>query len=109
MYYLRKVLHISSAHWLPEYEGPCNNLHGHNWNITVYCKSEQLDDQGMVIDFCEIKKHVMELDHKTINKYLITPTAENMARYLCDIIPKCYCVDIEETDGSEVTYEKEYC
>ena len=29
-------------------------VHGHNWRITVYCAAEELDADGMVVDFCEI-------------------------------------------------------
>ncbi|MBQ6659367.1 MAG: 6-carboxytetrahydropterin synthase, partial [Prevotella sp.] len=40
MYYVKKTMEISAAHQLQlDYESKCTNLHGHNWIITVYCKS----------------------------------------------------------------------
>ena len=39
MYYIEKTLEISACHRLTlSYESKCQNLHGHNWIITVYCK-----------------------------------------------------------------------
>lgn len=106
MYYLEKTINISSCHNLNlPYDSPCRNVHGHNWKITVYCKSEGLDENGMIIDFKDIKKKVMLLDHANINDLIDQPTAENIARWLCDNIPFCYKVAVQETEGSVATYE----
>ena len=107
MFYLKKNLRVSAAHRLPNYDGPCGNLHGHEWNITVYCKTKRLDDKGMVIDFTNIKKICNQLDHDDINKYVQNPTAENIAEWIYEQIPQCYQVTVEETPGSEVTYTGE--
>lgn len=105
MYYLKKTLTISASHSLNlTYQSPCQNIHGHNWKITIYCKSEKLNESGMIIDFSEIKKIVNKLDHLNINEILKQPTAELMAEYFCNNIPFCYKVDIEETEGSVATY-----
>ena len=61
MYYVQKRMEISACHHLNlNYESKCANLHGHNWIITVYCKAGQLNSNGMVIDFTEIKKNISE-------------------------------------------------
>ena len=40
MYYVKKSLEISAAHRLTlDYESKCTALHGHNWIITVFCRS----------------------------------------------------------------------
>jgi len=103
-YVLRKVLWISAAHRLPDYVGPCASLHGHNWKVTVVCGADELDEQGMVVDFAEIKKVVKLFDHESLNKFLQQPTAENIAQHLCHMIPKCLAVGVEETEGSEIWY-----
>ena len=66
MYYVRKSLEVSASHQLKlDYESKCENLHGHNWNIEIYLKSEKLDKNGMVMDFTIIKKKIMDkMDHK---------------------------------------------
>jgi 6-pyruvoyltetrahydropterin/6-carboxytetrahydropterin synthase len=106
MYYLKKKLEIAGAHCLElNYESKCSNIHGHNWQIFIYCKSEKLDENGMVIDFVKIKEEVMKLDHKNLNEILdFNPTAENIAKYLCKNIPKCYKVDVIESENNEVSY-----
>ena len=57
MYYVKKGLAVSASHRLKlNYESKCENLHGHNWNINIYLKSEELDENWMVMDFTIIKK-----------------------------------------------------
>ena len=65
MYYIQKRMEIAGAHNLKRsYDSKCSNLHGHNWIVTVYCKSETLNADGMVIDFTHVKRDVHDkLDH----------------------------------------------
>ena len=87
MYYVEKRIEISAAHNLMlSYESKCENLHGHNWIIVVYCKAKELNQDGMVTDFTHIKKVVKDtFDHKYINEILdVNPSAENIARWICD-------------------------
>jgi len=108
MWYLKKVVWISSAHKLAGYKGSCQYLHGHNWKVTVYCKGDKLDELGMLVDFNRIKNEVKWLDHKDLNEILpINPTAENLAKFIQGKVPMCFQVNIEETEGSVVTYVAE--
>lgn len=108
MYYVKKRLEISACHRLNlSYESKCENLHGHNWIVTIYCKSEKLNNDGMVIDFTHIKKQISDkLDHNDLNKVLnFNPTAENMAKWIQEQIPYCYKVDVQESEGNIASYE----
>lgn len=106
MYYLKKTIEISAAHrLLLDYESKCASLHGHNWLITVHCKGHDLNKNGMLVDFAYIKKVVMQLDHGVMNDTIMQPTAENIARAICDSIPTCYRVDVQETEGNVASYE----
>ena len=110
MFYIKKSMEISAAHRLNlSYESKCQNLHGHNWHVTIYCKAEELNQDGMVCDFTHIKKAIHEkLDHQYLNDILpFNPTAENMARWMCEQIPTCYKVSVQESDGNIATYEKD--
>ena len=110
MYTVIKRMEVSAAHFLKLfYPSKCENLHGHNWIITVHCRSEKLNSDGMVVDFTHIKEVVMgNLDHKCINDVLpCNPTAENIAKWICDQIPFCYRVDVQESEGNTVIYEKD--
>ena len=98
---------FSAAHRLYDYNGQCEQLHGHNYTVEVTLSSEELDPLGMVLDFAEIKRMLIEAldriwDHRTIlfvddplakqlpellndNSVFVlprNPTAENMAWYL---------------------------
>jgi len=111
MYYVSKRLEIAGAHRLDlDYESKCRNLHGHNWIITVHCKSITLDRNGMVYDFTHIKSKVTDkLDHQNLNDLVdFNPTAENIARWICEQIgEKCYKVSVQESEGNVAIYERE--
>ena len=49
MFTVIKRLEISASHKLVlPYRSKCASLHGHNWIITVYCRSARLNADGMV-------------------------------------------------------------
>lgn len=107
MYYISKRMEVAGSHRLTlDYESKCTNLHGHNWIITVYCKSKELNSNGMVCDFSKIKNDIHgKLDHQNLNDVLLfNPTAENIAKWICDQIPECYKVTIQESEGNTATY-----
>lgn len=108
MFYVSKRMEIAGAHRLDlPYESKCTNLHGHNWIVTVYCKSTELNDNGMVIDFKHIKRLISDaLDHKCLNDIFdFNPTAENIAKWICDQIDTCYKVEVQESGGNVAIYE----
>lgn len=107
MYYISKKLEISGAHSLTlDYESKCTQLHGHNWIIEVFCKSATLNHNGMVVDFSEISAVVNQLDHKNLNDIIDkNPTAENIAQWICERIPFCYKVSVQESTGNTAIYE----
>lgn len=118
MFTVKKRIEVSGAHRLSlPYESKCANFHGHNWIIYVTCQSEKLNENGMVVDFTEIKRIVSQLDHVNINDVLnpgsvpaifggeINPTAENIAKWLCQKIPYCVKVEVQESEGNVAIYE----
>lgn len=108
MYYVKKRMEIAGSHRLNlPYESKCSNLHGHNWIVTVYCRSEKLTDYGMVVDFTKIKQNISDkLDHKYLNDVVdFNPTAENLAKWICDQIESCYKVEVQESEGNTAVYE----
>ncbi len=92
MYELKVITHFSGAHQLKDFEGACEDLHGHNWKIELYVTSNDLDEAGVVIDFRTLKKHVKTvlgtLDHKFLNDLAPfknqNPSSENIARYVAE-------------------------
>ncbi|MEW6355629.1 MAG: 6-carboxytetrahydropterin synthase QueD [Planctomycetota bacterium] len=90
MYELTVESEFAAAHNLREYDGKCENLHGHNWKVQVILAAEKLDRLGMVMDFRDAKRIVAdvldEYDHHYLNELEDfkehNPTTENIARIL---------------------------
>lgn len=110
MYFVSKRLEISAAHSLSlSYESKCEDLHGHNWIVMIHCKSETLNADGMVTDFTVIKRQIEgALDHRNLNDVLpFNPTAENIARWICDRVENAYRVEVWESEMNMAAYEKD--
>ena len=87
MYYVKKRLEISAAHRLElSYESKCTTLHGHNWIITVECRAEHLNRDGMLP---------------------CNPTAENIARWVVDTVDNAWRCEVQESEGNVAIYEKD--
>ncbi|SMN00459.1 6-pyruvoyl tetrahydrobiopterin synthase [uncultured Candidatus Thioglobus sp.] len=123
MFVLKIVTDFGAAHSLRNYPGDCARLHGHNWGVETEVCARELDENGIAIDFREIKKQtkvvVKRLDHRYLNEIApfdkLNPTAENIAKYFFEEIGilinnndvKVKAVTIWETPRASVTYSNE--
>lgn len=97
---------FSAAHRLTDYNGKCENLHGHNWIVEAYVLTNKLDSHGMVLDFHDLKKlldSVIEhFDHTCLNECEefkhMNPTSEHIAQVIFDKLS-----DKIEKDGISVS------
>jgi 6-pyruvoyltetrahydropterin/6-carboxytetrahydropterin synthase len=104
---------FAAAHRLPRYQGPCFRLHGHNYRFQVSLEGEVDPQTGMITDFGLVKDVVTEevlalADHRNLNDVLENPTAENIARWIWEVleprIPGLCEVRLWEIPGCCVTY-----
>jgi 6-pyruvoyltetrahydropterin/6-carboxytetrahydropterin synthase len=104
---------FAAAHRLPRYDGPCFRMHGHNYKFFVALEGEVDARTGMIADFGEVKRIVQEqvlarVDHRNLNDVLENPTAENIARWLWEVldphVPGLAEVRLYEIPDSCVTY-----
>lgn len=110
---------FAAAHHLLNYNGECENQHGHNWIVEVSLKGENLDKSGILVDFKNLKKELKvvldKLDHKDLNEleYFkdLSPSSEVIARYiygeLKNVYPQLYTVAVGETENSTALYYEE--
>ena len=90
MYKLKIITSFAAAHNLVNYQGDCENLHGHNWRVEVNVIARSLDKAGLGIDFKVLKAEtnalLKTLDHKYLNELdpfnELSPSSENISRYL---------------------------
>ena len=81
---------------LPEAH-PCGRLHGHNYVARVQLRADDLDINGMVFDWRDLRRftrYIEEfLDHRHLNGVIEgNPTAERLADYLLYTV--CHAVDL---------------
>jgi 6-pyruvoyltetrahydropterin/6-carboxytetrahydropterin synthase len=90
MFRLKILTSFAAAHCLINYQGDCENLHGHNWRVEVTVRAAELDEAGLGIDFkilkAETNQLLKTLDHKYLNELLpfsgLSPSSENISRFL---------------------------
>ena len=125
MYEVRVETSFSAAHFLQDYHGKCERLHGHNYRVYAHVRGSELDEGGMLLDFTELKKTLRdvcgELDHYNLNDidfFKNNPSAERIATYIAGKIMErmpflkdrnekkayLYAVDVFETDTSRARY-----
>jgi len=122
MYEVRVTADFAAAHFLKDYNGKCENLHGHNYTVYAHVEGEKLNEGGMLLDFTKLKGSLREicktLDHTNLNDMPIfaqNPSAERIAKYIADLlldkIPelkssdiRLKAVDVFETSTSRARY-----
>jgi len=111
---------FAAAHALRNYHGKCENVHGHNYRVQVGMEAMELDENGLLFDFTDLKQRLRDtsgyLDHQFINDLKpfdeINPSAENIAKFLFDEIQKgldksqLAYVRVWETDTSCAVYRR---
>lgn len=56
MYSVAKTFEFEASHKLVlSYDSPCSNIHGHSYKVLIEVFSDELNVEGMVIDFSELK------------------------------------------------------
>ncbi len=125
MFEIRCEADFSAAHFLCDYHGKCENLHGHNYKVFAHAKGNTLDSGGMLFDFSILKKVLREvceeLDHKPLNdfkEFSNNPSAEKIAIFIAEHIllklpelsfvsedkPYLSAIDVFETETSRARY-----
>lgn len=120
MFELKIITQFAAAHRLRNFQGKCEQLHGHNWKVEVFLLADRLDSAGLVRDFGEIKTKTQGilngLDHHYLNELTPfqeeNPSSELIARYLFrqlsrlldDERAKVSKVSVWESDTSCATY-----
>lgn len=92
-YIVRVKREFNAAHFLTDYKGKPEPLHGHTWEIEVFIKADKVDKGGMGYDFLEIQDYLDSIlpDYKCMNDiYDFSPSAENIAKYMYEKIKERY-------------------
>lgn len=126
MFEVRVTADFAAAHFLKDYNGKCENLHGHNYKVYAHVRGNKLNEGGMLLDFTKLKAALRsvckKLDHTNLNDldyFEQNPSAERIAKYIYEQIIQLlaqenidiayknqtedaflYAIDVFETDTS---------
>ena len=118
MYRVSVRQHFDAAHYLRDYGGKCEALHGHRFEVVVTVEAKKLNKIGLSYDFVELKKHLGEIlkrfDHGCLNDMKpfdkINPSSENIAETICKELKRRISsvaisqVEVWESPESRVAY-----
>ncbi|MBQ8776647.1 MAG: 6-carboxytetrahydropterin synthase QueD [Treponema sp.] len=130
MFEVRVEADFAAAHFLRDYNGKCENLHGHNYKVFAHVCGSELNEGGMLLDFTKLKGALRTvcktLDHTNLNDFEVfdqNPSAERIAMYIYNGILEelkkenidlsfekgktsaaLFAVDVFETDTSRARY-----
>ncbi len=128
MYECRVTADFAAAHFLRDYHGKCENLHGHNYKVYAHVRGSELAAGGMLVDFGQLKGALRtvlkKLDHTNLNDIAAfdqNPSAERIARFIYDEMLAClsaegldfsgkkggtklYAIDVFETETSRARF-----
>lgn len=72
---LKTEASFDAAHFLADYYGKCENLHGHRWRVVAYLEQDELQKEGtmrgMVLDFGVFKRTFRELVDEYDHTFLV--------------------------------------
>lgn len=119
---ISRTEYFEAAHLLPNYDGPCGNLHGHSYKFTATISGPQKPPFGMVMDYKDLKKAMKAVmpDHMYLHfkgneisedivkvldkyglKYMTFPeatSAENMSPYIAEMLQDYIINELGITD-----------
>ena len=130
MFEVRVEADFAAAHFLKDYNGKCENLHGHNYKVFAHVRGYVLNEGGMLLDFSKLKNALRscckKIDHTNLNDFEVfeqNPSAERIAVFIYENIlqemkengidlsysegkkePFLYAVDVFETETSRARY-----
>ena len=111
-----KIIQWDMGHRVMNHRSICKGLHGHRYKAEISIKGDMVDvegvsEEGMVVDFADIKKIALSLIHEKLDHSFMvwdkdeemieffktskghkavivpfTPTAENVAKYIFDVL-----------------------
>jgi 6-pyruvoyltetrahydropterin/6-carboxytetrahydropterin synthase len=120
MFEIKVMGHFDAAHYLRGYQGKCESLHGHRYQVAVKLKAVGLNEIGLAYDFTALKKQLEgvlgRFDHTCLNDVppfnRINPSSENIALTIYNelkAIPEdasvsLVSVEVWESPDSSATY-----
>lgn len=109
MFEVRVTADFAAAHFLKDYNGKCENLHGHNYKVYAHVRGSKLNEGGMLLDFTKLKSAVRlvckNLDHTNLNDFDYfeqNPSAERIAKYIYEQI-----IQLLLTEGIDISYKNQ--
>lgn len=82
MYTVTVELEFCYGHRLLNYDGKCRYPHGHNGRLQLTMRGDQLDANGMLVDFTVLKKDVNRWIDETLDHRMILHESDPLVAFL---------------------------
>src|SRR5262245_14438000 len=104
MFVVTVQAHYDSAHFLRNYKGKCERLHGHRYVVELALARKELNEAGIAFDFVDVKKNLRagaeRLDHENLNDLPpfteLEPSADSQARYFYEEMKRLLPAEMAE-------------
>lgn len=121
MYTITIESSFTASHQLTYADGVTEENHKHDWQLKIAAQIEELDENGLAVDFIYLKSKIDEITSVLDNTQLeelacfegINATAENVAKYIYDQLASqmptkamLVSVNIMEAPGCWAKYNK---
>lgn len=91
-YELRVRADFTASHQIRLPDGEMEPLHEHHWRVDVLVAGESLDENGLLMDFTDLKRRLTDItdglnqsclnEHRAFNA--VCPTTERLAKFIHD-------------------------
>ena len=82
MFTISRQFSFCYGHRLLNHSGKCANLHGHNGTVKIELQNSQLNQQGMVVDFIDVKNSLGAWIEETLDHRLILEERDPLVKVL---------------------------
>jgi len=111
--FVTKIFTFDSAHFLTDYYGKCERMHGHTYTLEVTLEGD-VQSNGLIIDFVVlkriVKKHILDkLDHQLLNDVIENPSAERVIVWMWDQMKDLRKLLVEEQDDPNLGDDIKKC
>ena len=102
VYTIKKKFKFEAAHRLQNTKSICCNLHGHSYKVSVEIKYNDLNGEGMVIDFNDLKPFQRFIDDYIDHAVIISESDGELLTTMMKLKTKLIVIPFKHTTAENI-------